>query len=291
MVLKYTAYLCRSNKQVAGFVLLLNLLMSLSMQWWTRSVLLSALLSIITAVSGYFMAFWPAYIYYRSLYGAEAQLVHQIPAEGRDLLKGHLLFSAGLYLIFQLLAPGGVLNMFFRPELWAKAAIGTSLFSLKLPSEAGVVYNPFAESAAFGLALRNYILSHKTILVLFLAFVLLGPVSTYTGIFAAVSRGCRLQARKNRLLSVLLSYLLLLVILIFSIFVCISGISVLFILRRGQQGQAFGDEPFQGPVFEQPFFADYLGLLLAVLLGFCLLVSIATYFYSRRQLEKKLNIC
>lgn len=284
MVLKYYKFLLRTNWQFYLIALGLCLILSLTMPLWTFITPLTGLIGVVISFITYFITYWPAWLYYRSLYGSEAQLTHQIPVKGEKLLTGHLLFGISGNYLCALLMPAGLLNFIFRPEMMVKSNVMINIMSREqMTLETQELQHVLMQ-------MHDYMLHSPAGLVLLL-FYITGPICSYMMAFTAISHGCRKGAGKNRLLSVLLTYLLI----IFGagvVLVVPMTVSTLFLVLNGQfiDSPAAGTSSAFSDLLNTASFQNYL-LFLGVLISlWSILITLLCWLYTRKQLNEKVNL-
>lgn len=287
MVLKYTRYLLRSNWQLFLLTSGLAIFLNLTMPLWSRLPVLVSITGLLSTLLSYFLLYWPGYIYYRSLYGNEAALVHQIPTRGRTFLKAHLIYALLPYYVYMLLAPTGTVNFLARPEVLAQTNV-----VFQYSQSLNPLMSDAPNFAEFFRKIRDMILSTPPVFIAFLLANIVMPLSSYLMLFAAISIGNRLAAGKNRLLSVILTYLGLLFATFVVLGVSIGGGTVLITLNDivGAEALPSGPPADFTEIFHIPFI-QHIFIFGGVMVGIWTVISILIYYFTCRHfLEKKLNI-
>lgn len=276
MVLKYSKYLFRSSRgiyaAVGGYCLLMLLLAPL----WGRSSLTVGLVSFVSSGIAYLLTFWPAYLYYRSLYGQEAPLIHQIPCRKRDLLHAHLLNAMLPYILYMLFSPYGCLMYFFGNKKYF-----AGVFSLKLSE---LPPDMLLQPERINQIIREFFERNPGMYALVVIMGLVLAMMGFLFVFAVISHVHRLNGPGNRLISGIVLAVILMFAGMLVLTALITGLTFLMLGRLSEMANTGGLEG----LLKQPAMVDYIVRLMSLMTVFAVIFAAACYFYSRYRLEKSL---
>lgn len=286
MVLKYVKYLTRSCWQLYAAVFGLLVLLTVSMPLWADYAIPTALISLAVNCAAYFILYWPAYVFYRSLYGREAALTHQIPCRGRTLLHGQLLFGLIPYWFFVIFSPGGFITLLLRTEYAIKLSTAIQFRTSEFPwndsvrHDMSVVMNQLSE-----------LLFHRApyLLVILIAALLAMSLVNFLSVYSAICFAHRKGAGRNHLVQGILGYIALLLVEGVSLGGLLGILTVGFLVLEGGKPEIMSGFGMDNFMFSQAFQGAILVILLLFLV-WSLLFAAALYLYIRRQLEKGLNL-
>ncbi len=280
MSTKYLAYLLRAHSNllliIYGGGVVVTILATL-----LPSVAVSTLAQLFFSGMGYFAMLFPAFLFYRSLFGREALLIHQLPLKARTLLNTHIVLGLLLhfvYIVLHMLSSHGLLERMRRT--W-------ELETSEIPG--------FDSERLFGLIdqMIQFFWGNLPNVILLVLVALLTTLFSILFFYTIVTFVHRKRQSGNRILAGLGGGVLLgLIISLVAGFAYVGLISLYLNYNENwvRLTNEIEQQLIQGILPTTGVLADLFRVMLVLLVIIFSILSLIFYVYTRKSLEQRLHI-